>query len=201
MAYAGEHIIAALKAARQEKGFSQRELSAKAGVPQSHISKIERGAVDLQLSSLIELARVLDLDIMSVPRKLVPAVQAVVRGEDSVPSRQSEKTQRAVNELKRIQDTAQRLDFADKDIKQWQRFQQTVNDFANLRLNGKDIQQIHTISETLRKLKKGPKAYEEFLNTVNKLHRLRSTLAHRPSDLISLPAVRPAYTLDEGDNA
>ena len=48
MAYAGEHIIAALKAARQEKGLSQRELSAKAGVPQSHISKIERGAVDLR---------------------------------------------------------------------------------------------------------------------------------------------------------
>ena len=171
-------------------------------MPQSHISKIERGAVDLQLSSLIELARVLDLDIMSVPAKTgsrSPGRRSEAR--TIVPSRQSEKTQRAVNELKRIQDTAQRLDFADKDIKQWQRFQQTVNDFANLRLNGKDIQQIHTISETLRKLKKGPKAYEEFLNTVNKLHRLRSTLAHRPSDLISLPAVRPAYTLDEGDNA
>src|SRR5882757_4543902 len=80
MNYAGEHIIAALKAAREDKGLSQRQLSRKAGVPQSHISKIEHGTVDLQLSSLIELARVLDLEIMSVPRKLVPAVQAVVRG-------------------------------------------------------------------------------------------------------------------------
>ena len=83
MGYTGEHIIAALKAARQENGLSQRELSRQAGVPQSHISKIEHGAVDLQLSSLIALARVLDLEIMSVPRKLVPAVQAIVRGSTS----------------------------------------------------------------------------------------------------------------------
>ncbi len=81
MISAGQHIIAALRAAREAKGFSQRELSAKAGVPQSHISRIERGAVDLQLSSLIELARVLDLEVMTVPRRLVPAVQSIVRGQ------------------------------------------------------------------------------------------------------------------------
>ena len=39
--------------------------------------------IDLQLSSLIGLARVLDLEVMTVPRKLVPAVQAIVRGEAS----------------------------------------------------------------------------------------------------------------------
>jgi transcriptional regulator with XRE-family HTH domain len=83
MEHAGQHILAALKAAREKKGFSQRALGAQAGVPQSHISRIERGAVDLQLSSLIELARVLDLEVMTVPRKLVPAVQAVVRAETS----------------------------------------------------------------------------------------------------------------------
>ena len=59
MAYAVEHIISCLKQPVRRRDFSQRELSRKAGVPQSHISKIENGAVDLQLSSLIELARVL----------------------------------------------------------------------------------------------------------------------------------------------
>jgi transcriptional regulator with XRE-family HTH domain len=83
MDYKGQHIVAALKAAREKKGLSQRALSAQTGVPQSHISRIERGAVDLQLSSLIELARVLDLEVMTVPRKLVPAVQAIVRAETS----------------------------------------------------------------------------------------------------------------------
>jgi HTH-type transcriptional regulator / antitoxin HipB len=80
---AGQHIVAALRAARERKGLSQRALSAKAGIPQSYISRIEHGMVDLQLSSLIELARVLDLEVMTVPRKLVPAVEAVVRGHAS----------------------------------------------------------------------------------------------------------------------
>jgi HTH-type transcriptional regulator / antitoxin HipB len=88
MAYTGQHIIASLRAAREKKGFSQRALSAGTGMPQSYISRMERGMIDLQLSSLIEVARVLDLEIMAVPRKLVPAVQAIVSGEAS--SSQSE---------------------------------------------------------------------------------------------------------------
>jgi HTH-type transcriptional regulator / antitoxin HipB len=92
MTYVGQHIVAALKEAREKKGLSQRALSAQAGVPQSHISRIERGAVDLQLSSLIEIARVLDLELVTVPRKLVPAVQAIVRTETSSPWGMSEGT-------------------------------------------------------------------------------------------------------------
>ena len=53
MTYAIEEIAEALRAARESKGLSQRELSARSGVPQGHISKIENGAVDLRLSSLI----------------------------------------------------------------------------------------------------------------------------------------------------
>jgi hypothetical protein len=40
----------------------------------------ENGAVDLKLSSLIELARTLGLEVMLVPRKLVPAVEMLARG-------------------------------------------------------------------------------------------------------------------------
>ncbi len=79
MAYNTEQIAQALKDARQTKGLSQRALSARSGVPQSHISKIENGAVDLRVSSLVELARVLDLDLALVPRKAMPAVQSIVR--------------------------------------------------------------------------------------------------------------------------
>jgi hypothetical protein len=42
-------------------------------------SKIERAAVDPQVSSLIEIARVLGLELMFVPKQLVPAVQALQR--------------------------------------------------------------------------------------------------------------------------
>jgi transcriptional regulator with XRE-family HTH domain len=83
MNYASEHVIAALKAGRKEKRLTQRRLSAQAGVPQSHISKIESGAVDIKLSSLIELARVLGLELILAPRKLLPAVQAVLRSGEA----------------------------------------------------------------------------------------------------------------------
>jgi transcriptional regulator with XRE-family HTH domain len=79
MPYVTEHIIGALKAAREARGLSQRELSAKSGVPQGHISKIENGTVDLRVSSLVALARVLDLELVLVPRKAVPAVELIVR--------------------------------------------------------------------------------------------------------------------------
>lgn len=79
MTYLNERLVKSLKEARKQKGLSQRELSAKSGVPQSHISKIESGSVDLRVSSLIALARVLDLELALVPRKTVPAVQSIVR--------------------------------------------------------------------------------------------------------------------------
>ena len=79
MTYATEHIASALKDARRAKGLSQRALGKKAAVPQSHISKIENGAVDLRVSSLVELARALHLELMLVPRQSVPAVQSIMR--------------------------------------------------------------------------------------------------------------------------
>lgn len=79
-AYLLDHIIDTLKTAREAEGLSQRDLSVRSRVPQSHISKIENGAVDLRTSSLVELARVLDLELVLVPRRAVPAVRSIVRG-------------------------------------------------------------------------------------------------------------------------
>lgn len=69
----------ALAAARSRAGLSQRELGARVGLAQSHVSKIEHAVVDPQLSSLVELSRALELELMLVPRQLVPAVRALVR--------------------------------------------------------------------------------------------------------------------------
>ena len=78
MDHAIKDITNELKLARQHKGLTQRGLSQKAGIPQSHISKIESGAVDIKLSSFIELARVLDLEITVVPRRFLPAIEAML---------------------------------------------------------------------------------------------------------------------------
>ena len=79
MNYTIEHIACELREAREAKGLSQRELGKKAGVPQGHISRIENGAVDLRVSSLVALARTLDLELALVPRKVVPAWKSLVR--------------------------------------------------------------------------------------------------------------------------
>jgi transcriptional regulator with XRE-family HTH domain len=65
--------------ARNAKGWSQRELSAKANVPQAQISRIERGVVDLRLSTFLELARLLDLEVALVPRSAMTAVTTIIR--------------------------------------------------------------------------------------------------------------------------
>jgi transcriptional regulator with XRE-family HTH domain len=68
-----------LRRARAAKGWSQRELSAKAGLTQAHLSRIERGEVDLRLSTLLEVARLLDLEVVLTPRNALTAVQALIR--------------------------------------------------------------------------------------------------------------------------
>ena len=84
MSYITEQILESLREARVRKGFSQRELSARSGVPQSHISKIESGSVDLRVSSLIALARVLDLELFLTPKKSVPAIKSIIRSSQRV---------------------------------------------------------------------------------------------------------------------
>lgn len=76
-----ETLIATLKAARLNKGLSQRALAARVGLPQSHISRIEAGAVDLRTSNLLELARALELELMLVPRSSMPVVRALERNQ------------------------------------------------------------------------------------------------------------------------
>lgn len=79
MTYSILELTGKLKAARQKKGVSQRAFSGSIGMPQSRLSRIENGAIDLQTSSLLELARALDLEVMLVPRQAVPMVESLIR--------------------------------------------------------------------------------------------------------------------------
>lgn len=78
MTVGNEEIAARLKAARLAKGLTQKEVGCRVGMPQSHISKIESGGVDLQLSSLTELSRALDLEVTLLPRAAVLALDAML---------------------------------------------------------------------------------------------------------------------------
>jgi transcriptional regulator with XRE-family HTH domain len=68
-----------LKDARVKRGWSQRELGSRLGLPQMHISGIESGKIVPRYDTLLELVRILDRDLLMVPRALVPAVQSLIR--------------------------------------------------------------------------------------------------------------------------
>lgn len=68
-----------LQQARLKRGWSQLELGRRVGLPQVHISGIETGRTVPRFDTLLELVRVLDRDLVMVPRALVPAVKALVR--------------------------------------------------------------------------------------------------------------------------
>ncbi len=74
-------ILNSLKQRRQALKLKQSELGSKLGLPQSHISKIEQGATDPRLSTVTELARLLDQELLLVPRELLPALKALINGE------------------------------------------------------------------------------------------------------------------------
>lgn len=70
-----------IKKARRKRGWGQRELAAKVGLPQPHISGIESGEIVPRFDTLLDVVRVLDQDILLVPRALVPTVQSLVRAQ------------------------------------------------------------------------------------------------------------------------
>lgn len=75
-----ESLRQALIEVRKRRGWSQAELGQKVGLPQMHISGIETGKVVPRFDTLLDLVRVLDYDLLLVPRELVPTVRALTRG-------------------------------------------------------------------------------------------------------------------------
>lgn len=200
MNYAITHIANKLKAARAAKGLSQRALSKLAGVPQSHISKIENAFVDLRLSSLIELARVLGLELMLVPRKTLPAIKSIARGSFSPPKRQASNDQSTIKELKRIQNTISQITKANPTIKEFAQIQRQFRDIQNFKVP-------QTALETIQNASKALQAYEFDASDLGSIRKIlsefqgvRNALAHSAITLPAIENVRSAYSLDDDDN-
>ena len=66
-----------LRRSRETKGYTQSDMGARIGQPQSAVSRIERGG-DLRVSTLLEMARVLDMEPILVPKLLIPTVQVLL---------------------------------------------------------------------------------------------------------------------------
>lgn len=74
-----KEIIDALKNARRTKNLSQSELAIKLGIPQSHLSRIESNKVNPSLKSTIDIARMLDFELMLIPKKHYKSVEHLIK--------------------------------------------------------------------------------------------------------------------------
>jgi len=72
-------LFGTLREARLKRHLTQKELASKLGVRQRQISDLERGAMDPRLSTVENVARALDLELMLIPRHLITAVQGLHR--------------------------------------------------------------------------------------------------------------------------
>ncbi len=61
--------------------MTQSTLGEKLGLPQSHVSKIEQEANDPRLSTVTDMARVLDQELVLIPRQMVSVVRALLNGQ------------------------------------------------------------------------------------------------------------------------
>ena len=204
MGYLTEDIARSLKAARESKRLSQRALSKKVGLTQSHISKIENSAVDPQLSNLIELSRALGLEVMLVPQKLVPAVQSLVRSTASV-YQEVQKANQVKNELNQIQSVVARLQQAHPKIEEFPRIRNVLKDLQSMRAVSNELKRISSIGKELKNFQEGFKENTEALSQIRsyaeELQQLRNTLAHNALRARSdVSKVLPAYSLDEDDD-
>ncbi len=200
MSYTTEHIASTLKTARESKGLSQRELSKKAGVPQGHISKIENGAVDLRLSSLVALARVLDLELTLVPRKAVSAVKSIVRSSERITGKSGEDSRQALRELKRLQDTIASLTETNLVPKELAQLQHQVRELQHFRLASPEIEVIRAANQAVKAFSNDTKNLNALRQTLSQLQSLRNALVHSSVNVPQIESVRPAYSLDEDDH-
>ncbi len=200
MNYTIIHIANNLKAAREAKGLSQRALSKLAGVPQSHISKIENGFVDLRLSSLIELARVLGLELTLVPRKTLPAIKSIIRGSFSPPKSEVSNDQSTIKELKRIQNTISQITKANSTIKEFAQIQRQIKDIQNFKVPETALETIQNASKALQAYKFDTSDLGSIHNILSEFQSVRNALAHSSITLPAIENVRSAYSLDDDDN-
>ena len=73
------NLFDVLREARLNRHLSQQELARKLGLRQRQISDLERAAMDPRLSTILNVARALDLELMLIPRHLISAVEGLQR--------------------------------------------------------------------------------------------------------------------------
>lgn len=195
-----EEIAASIREARIAKALTQKELGQRVGLPQSHISKIEKGAVDLKLSSLVEIARALELEIMLVPRKALPAVEGAMRAHGT-----TVETSRAVSLLNEQAQIAERIKASFPDLSQVEGFQNAIRSILTLQFDAARLKALDDALQPAKRLKTIIEAQGGAAALAKRLEEATSALRHfRNIQVHNAPVIdaarqRPAYRLEEDD--
>ena len=194
-----DEIAASIRAARQAKALTQKELGQRVGLPQSHISKIEKGAVDLQLSSLVEIARALDIEVKLVPRKALAAVEGAVRAHGT-----TVETSRALSMLNEQAQLAKRIRDIFPEISQTVAFQNAIRDIPKLQFDAAQLKALDQALRPAKRLKSLIDAQDSEAKLAKQLAEATSSLRHFRNIQVHTPLVEtgrqlPAYQLEEDD--
>jgi len=185
-----------LKAARKAKGLSQRALAKIAGVPQSHISKIETAGVNLRVSSLTEIARALDLELELVPRKAVPAIKSIIRSTKPATSLQSAPISK---ELRRLMSVTDKIVRQNRELKEAAQLQSRVHDLTRFKIPSEHLDSIQKLNKQLEEAGRASGNLKKLTDSLSNVQKLRNILAHSPVQKLK-EAQRSAYSLEEEDD-
>lgn len=79
-------LIATLSQARKAMHMTQAELAGRAGLSRMAVQRTETGDVDPRFSTLQEMARVLDMDLIAVPSALRAQLQTFIASGGRLPA-------------------------------------------------------------------------------------------------------------------
>lgn len=192
MSYQSESLIAQVREVREASGVSQRALSERAGLTQSHISQIERGKMEPGLSSFIDMTRALDLELMLVPKRLAPAAVSLIKAQ-ATPNmhihagqpndKRFARAERLVKKMKHLYGSSADLD----------RIEETLRFLRRVNLGDEEMQLVRDQVARLERYQASDQAAPVVRDIAQNLQRFRNSIAHGRST-----EPRPAYSLDDG---
>ncbi len=194
MAYKTEHITQQIRAAREARHMSQRELSARSGLTQSHISQIERGTMEPGLASLVDVARALDLEIVLAPKKLMPAIGNILDSASAMNDTLTSEQRTLVGRIDRW--LAERRDrfaiISDADS-----LKDSLALLRHLPLSADELEKFRDLAMILQRWQSEPPPAKQVSEFARAIRSLRNAAVHRDRD-DAVP--RSAYALDEEDD-
>jgi transcriptional regulator with XRE-family HTH domain len=195
-------IAVSIRQARKDKGLTQRELGKRVGLPQSHISKIESGAVDVQLSSLVEITRALDLEVKLVPRKALPAIEGTVRA--AVGTAGSSAASRALAIIQKNLQLADRIRASYPDLNEIVNYRSALKNIEALQIDNRSLKTLQNALKPSQELAKFFRENNELAKIAEQVNEATSALQQWRNAQVHLPQVegprqRPAYRLEDDE--